>query len=146
MAETQDASIGWNGEIKVKFSGTTFTELMHVTGIKLPSYVREQIEITHLKSPGRRKQFVAGMYDEATVEVALNYRPGSDTDARLLAAVDDGLEKDVEIGVPINGVIVQKVAFKAVVTGYEPAEITSGLMTAKAMLSVRTQPVTTAVP
>lgn len=146
MAETQDASIGWGGEVKLKFSGTTFTELMHVKGFTLPSSVREQIDATHLKSAGRRPTKVAGMYQDSDIAVKLNYRPGTDTDTKLLAAVNAGTEIDADLGIPINGVIVMRATCKVVVTGYSPDEITTGLMTASATLSVRSDPVYAAVP
>ena len=62
MAETQEASIGWGGEVWLSTDDTegNLVELVQVVSFSLPSDTADRVETTHLKSPGRRRQYTAG--------------------------------------------------------------------------------------
>jgi hypothetical protein len=121
MAETQTPSAGWGGEFHLSTDGTeaNLEELFHVVSFGLPNDEVEEIETTHLKSPNRRREFIAGMRDGGEVEVVLNYRPGSDTDTMILAALAAGTVRACRFVIPNNGVPAYQVDTSCIVRGYD---------------------------
>lgn len=80
-----DALIGWGAGVQLH-NGTTLVELDEVVSFPLPEDQADEIEVTHLKSPDRRREYIAGLIDGGTVEVELNYVPNSETDQLIRAA------------------------------------------------------------
>lgn len=97
--ETQEPRIGWGGEVWLH-NGTALTELKQVVSFGLPEDETDEVEVTHLKSPQKRREFIAGLTDGGEVEVVLNYRPGSDTDALIRAARAAGNARAVRFIIP----------------------------------------------
>lgn len=87
------ASIGYLSQFWVENPATSvLTELAEVRRIQLPNDASfEQIDVTHLKSPDRRREYVRGFRTDREYEVELNYVPNSTTDQilRALAGSDD---------------------------------------------------------
>ncbi len=137
MAETQTPSIGWGGEVHLH-NGTLLFELKHVVGFKPPYNVRERVDATHLKSPGKRRQQIAGLFETTSVPVQLHYRPGSDTDTLLLAAVAAGDERVAKFVIPMDGEPNVDIEPEAVVvTSYEPDDVeVDGVMMATATFEI----------
>src|SRR5437763_11689639 len=86
------ATIGWGGKC---FLGTTadvatLVQLAEVTEFPLPEDQVADIEATHMLSPGRRKEYIAGLIDGGSGDVIMNYVPGSTTDALCRAALAAG--------------------------------------------------------
>lgn len=83
-----DARIGWGGEFHLSTDNTTanLQELIEVVSFGLPDEQVDEEEVTHLKSPNKRKEFIAGLSDGGEVEVTINYVPGSATDVLIRAA------------------------------------------------------------
>lgn len=127
MAETQDASIGWGGEVWLSTDATNanLDELVQVVSFSLPSDASERVETTHLKSPNRRREYTAGLLDGGEVEVTLNFRPGSDTDQLIEDAVADDGERAVRFNVPHLGTPAWSYTTTGIVTGYDRGEITA---------------------
>lgn len=96
------ARIGWGGEVHLSTDNTTanLAELVEVVSFGLPDEETDEIEATHLKSPGRRKEFIAGLIDGGEVEVVLNYVPGSATDILVRAARTAGDTRAVRFVIP----------------------------------------------
>lgn len=123
MAEAQDATLGYGGTFSLH-NGTTLYELVEVKRFQLPSPgTREQIETTHLKSAGWRREYVSGFYEDSDFEVVLNTRLRSDTDVLLADALDDGDTRAFEAEIPENGTAVTKIAGTAKVIAYERGEV-----------------------
>jgi hypothetical protein len=78
-------SIGWGGEFHLHNS-TSLQTLENVTSVTPPEDMADEHEVTHLKSPGRRKEFIAGMIDGGEITVEINHVPNSATDQLCLAA------------------------------------------------------------
>ncbi|QAY77923.1 phage tail tube protein [Sphingosinicella sp. BN140058] len=97
--ETQEAAHGWGGEFHFH-DGTALYEAVEVVGFDLPDDEIEEIEKTHLKSPGKRREFMSGLIDGGEVEVRLNYRPGSDTDIKIRAWKALGNSRAVRFIIP----------------------------------------------
>jgi predicted secreted protein len=136
MAETQVASIGWGGMVRLH-NGTALAELMNVTGFKPPYNTRERVDATHLKSAGRRRQMIAGLFETTTIGITLHYRPNSDTDALLRAAVAAGNSRAAEFTIPEDGDPNVLVTCNVVVLSYEADDVeVDGVMTATAEFEI----------
>lgn len=139
MAETQEASIGWGGEVWLGTDATaaTLAELVQVVSFTLPSDSTDRVETTHLKSPNRRREYTSGLIDGGEVSVVLNFRPGSDTDTKLEAALTAGDERSAKFVVPQLGVAAWDYSTTVIVTGYDKGEVTAdGKMEATVTLAV----------
>lgn len=97
-----EARTGWGGEFHMSSDLTTgnLLELVEVTGFGLPDDETDEVEVTHLKSPDKRKEFIAGMKDGGEVTVSFNYVPGSATDVRIRTNKDSGDVVAVRMIVP----------------------------------------------
>jgi hypothetical protein len=139
MAETQKASTGFNGEVWISTDETSanLTELVQVVSFSLPTDTGERVETTHLKSAGRRREYTVGMTDPGEIEVVLNFRPGSDTDALIEAARASGEDRYVRLGVPELGTLTYQYDFLASVLTYDKGEVTAdGKMEATVTLAI----------
>lgn len=97
-----DARIGWGGELHVSTDNTeaNLVELIEVRDVNFPQDEADEHEVTHLKSPGRRKEFIQGLIDGGEFTATFNYVPGGATDLLLTAAKDVGTTRKVRIVVP----------------------------------------------
>ena len=62
-------------------------EISEVTSISLPQEVVDAIEATHFKSPGAKREYIAGLIETGEGEVEMNFVAGDATDILLRAAV-----------------------------------------------------------
>lgn len=88
MAETQVASTGYNGEVHLSTDGTALNldELVQVVSFSLPSDTAERVETTHLKSPGRRREYTGTAVRLVRLFIQVNgvlagWKPGDTVDA-----------------------------------------------------------------
>ena len=97
-----NARIGWGGKVYLGTDATegTLTQLAEVVSATFPSDEADEVDVTHLLSPGRRKEFKAGLIDGGEMTVTLNYDPGSATDLLLTAAKEAGDTRSVRVVVP----------------------------------------------
>lgn len=97
-----DARIGWGGELWVSSDNTeaNLVELAEVRECTFPQDEVEESDATHLKSPGRRREFKAGLIDGGEFTATLNYVPGSATDLLLTGAKVDGTTRKIRIVIP----------------------------------------------
>lgn len=127
MAETQLPSIGWGGEFWMSTDATeaNLEEMVQVVSFGLPNDEVEEVETTHLKSPNRRREFISGLRDGGEVEVVLNYRPGSDTDAAIRGALAAGDKRYVRFVVPNTGSAAYEIDTTVIVRSYDRGEVTA---------------------
>jgi hypothetical protein len=97
-----EARIGWGGELHVSSDNTeaNLVELSEVRDVGFPQDEADEHEVTHLKSPNRRKEFIQGLIDGGEFAATLNYVPGSATDLLLTAAKDAGTTRKIKIVIP----------------------------------------------
>jgi len=121
---TSEAQIGWGGEVHLH-NGTALTELVEVVSFALPDEEVDEVEVTHLKSPNRRREFISGLSDAGTVDVELNYVPGSTTDALIRAAKAAGDSRAVRFVIP-DGTGTWQIDTFAYVSGYSRGPVAAG--------------------
>lgn len=112
------AKTGWGGEFHLANASDALTELVEVVSFTLPSGETETIEATHLKSPDRRREYIAGMIEDGELEVVLNYVPGSATDLLIVEAKDDGAARDFMAVIP-RETANWEITGTCIVTGYD---------------------------
>ncbi|GLV22008.1 hypothetical protein TomMM35A_18610 [Sphingobium sp. TomMM35A] len=139
MAETQEATVGYMGEVWL-YNGTALYELNQVKSFQIPGGgERDQVETTHLKSPGWRREYVSTFYADSDFEVTLNSRPLSTTDTLLEAARAANDTREMLVVLPENGEPVAQISLTAKCINYDRGEVTpDGLMEATATFRVVT--------
>lgn len=98
-----EARIGWGGEVQLGLdeNASSLVELDEVRGVPgFPTDEADEHEVTHLKSPNRRKEFISGLIDAGEMTLTLNYVPGGATDLLLTAAAAAGDTRAVRIIIP----------------------------------------------
>jgi hypothetical protein len=121
-----DARIGWGGELQLGLdeNASSLTELVEVRSFSLPSDEADEHEVTHLKSPNRRKEFISGLIDAGEVTAQLNYVPGSATDLLLTDAAEDGDTRAVRFIIPDQtGTAVWQITTSGFVKRYSPDNV-----------------------
>lgn len=126
MADTQLAGTGWGGEFHLENDDVApvLTELKQVKSFTLPQDEVDQVDITHLKSPNRRREYAPGMIEGGEFEVTLNFRAGSDTDQLLQTALTDGTTRAFKAVIPERGVAAWEIEGECIVVGYDRGEVT----------------------
>lgn len=142
MAETNDASLGYMGEMHLSSDETAgnLYELVQVKEFDVPTGgTREQVEKTHLKTPGWRRDYLSGFYEDSDFEVLLNFRPLSDTDVMLDAALNAGDVRAFKAVLPENGEPVAQIEGTCKCTGYNRGRVTAdGVMEGTATFRIVT--------
>lgn len=125
MAETQDATLGYGGELWLH-NGTSLVELVQVKSFGIAGTgAREQVETTHLKSAGWRREYASSFYEDSEFEAGLNTRLLSDTDTLLADALSDGDIRAFKQVIPENGVPVAQIEGTCKCIAYERGEVTA---------------------
>jgi hypothetical protein len=99
-----DGMIGYGSKVRIGLGATpTWTELEFVGDLEMPDEQVDEIEVTHMQSPGRRKQFIAGLIDGGEVSVPMNYIEGSASDTVLQSIKASGENVQIEITLTAAG-------------------------------------------
>lgn len=142
MAETQEATIGYNGEFHLSTTALAsgLVEMVQVREFDIPGDGnREQIEVTHLKSPNYRREYVEGFYEDSDFEVVLNSRPLSTTDTTIEAARAAGDVRAFKAVIPEDGAPAAQVEGTCRCIGYDRGRVTAdGVLIATATFRVVT--------
>jgi len=73
-----DARIGYGTTYEI--NGVEIAELINVTPGESTT---DRVEATHMKSPGRRREYISGLIDSGEASLEINWIPGNDTDVLL---------------------------------------------------------------
>jgi predicted secreted protein len=106
-------------------SGSYF-ELAEITDVTPPNAQTDDVEVTHMQSPGRVKEYIPGLTDYQTMQVGMNYVPSSATDAFLRTWQTDGTSRACKITYP-NAVTH---TFTGYFKGYQPSAAVADKMSA----------------
>lgn len=120
--ETQLAGTGWGGEFWLN-DGTTLYELRQVVSFTLPQDETDEVDITHLKSAGRRREYAEGLIDGGEFEVVLNYRAQSDTALKISAWQAAGGPRAFKAVIPERGVPTEQFTGNVVLRGFDRGEV-----------------------
>lgn len=104
-------------EVETAANSGVFFELGKVTNVTPPNESVDQVDVTHMKSPGRTREFIQGLIDPGEMTVSLNHIPGSDTDEFVIAWRKSGETRLCRIVYP-NDVADR---FPGFVLGYTPS-------------------------
>lgn len=125
------ALLGYGAKVSVASADSpdNFTELAEITNIKPPSATVDMIDVTHMQSPDRRREFIAGLIDPGECSFDMNYVPGSESDVLLneiLDAAADERRRRVRMTFPNN----VRFTFWGELMTYEPDVPTDDKMSA----------------
>jgi hypothetical protein len=84
------ATIGWGAKVYLQDGGGVYQQLSEVTAFPFPEDAIADVKATHLLSPNRREEYIAGLIDGGTGDIVMNYVPGSATDALCRDLVASG--------------------------------------------------------
>lgn len=125
-----DGMIGYGTTISVRrATPATAHELDLLQDVELPDEQADEVDVTHMKSPGRRKQFIAGLIDSGELGVPMNYIPGSPTDVMLKEIKASG--ENVLLDITLPGTT-EPETFSGFLRGYARTAPVSDKMTATA--------------
>lgn len=137
MAES-NAQLGYGSvfQIQTENSPDNYVDLAEIFNITPPSSTLDQIDVTHMTSPNRRREFISGLNDSGEASLEMNFVPGSTSDDRLFELINlptgQSRRRNCRISFP-NGVTW---SFAAELTGYEPAVPVDDRMTATVTFKV----------
>ena len=136
--ETQEATDGYMGEFHLQKSASLY-ELNQVKNFGVPSPGgREQQETTHLKSPGRRREYISTFFEDSDFEVVMNTRALSDTDLLCEEALNAGDTRPFKAVLPENGEPFAQITGTCKCIAYDRGEVSDGVMEATATFRVVT--------
>lgn len=102
-------------EVETAEGSGTYTELAEITNVTPPNATVNDVEVTHMKSPGRAREFKPGLTDYGTATCEMNWIPSSVTDTFILAWRASGQTRSVKFTYPDGEID----TFPAYPQGYE---------------------------
>ena len=124
-----DAALGYGTAYRVwdaSLAIPALIEIGEVINVTPPGGTSDRVDATHMKSPGRRREYIAGLIDSGEASFEINWVPGSATDELLRTLQTSGaiVQHQIEWA---NGVTV---TYDAAITGYEKSVPIDDRMTA----------------
>lgn len=132
------AMIGYGSTFAIESddSPNDYVELEEVFSITPPSMEQDMVDATHMKSPGKRREFISGLIDPGECSLEMNYIPGSVSDTRLNEILDlpagEERRRSCRITYP-NGVTH---TFDGELSNYEPTDPLDNKMSATVTFKV----------
>jgi len=117
-------------------SAETFSDLSEVISISPPSQSTDIIDVTHLKSVNRRREFLAGFIDPGDVTLELNHVPGSAADVAIQALEGLATTTNFRVTFPDGTSGSVTWTFAGLLQGYEPNITPDDKMTASVTIKV----------
>lgn len=113
-----NARIGYGAEFWLDNASGVLTQLNEVLSVTPPNPQIAEVEATHMLSPGRRREYIAGMIEDGEGTFEFNYIPGGSTDTLIRAALNDGITRDYKIVIP-DGADGWEITGQCIVRGWE---------------------------
>lgn len=124
-----DARIGWGAEFWLENNSAVLTQLEEIISVTPPNSQTDDVEATHMQSPNRRREYIAGLIEDGEGTFEMNYVPGSTTDALIRQAQTEGDDREYRIVIP-DGAFGWKIEGLCIIKGYERATPIDDRMTA----------------
>lgn len=121
-----EARIGWGTEFDLADKAGAPVELDEVTEVNLPEDAADDVDVTHYKSPNKRKEYRGGLIEGGEGSIVVNYIPGSATDKLISEAHQAGTPRAFQCRLPdetgkpawaINGYLIVKSRSRAIPIG-----------------------------
>lgn len=132
--------IGHGSTVRIGQLGTSggpdFFELELLNDLEAPDEQVDEHETTNMKSPGRRKQFIAGLIDSGELSIPMNYIPRSETHQKLTEIKATGEEVIIEMTLGATG---EPEWFTGFLKGYGRTAPVNGKMAATATFRLSSQ-------
>lgn len=94
------ARIGYGTEFYLDDAMGALTKLDEVLSVTPPNPQVADVEATHMTSPNRRREYIAGLIEDGEGTFEFNYVPGNATDDLIQAALSDGAVRSYKIILP----------------------------------------------
>jgi predicted secreted protein len=127
------AKIAYGSKLEVENAAGSgvFVQVAEIKSVSKPNASVDEVEVTHMESPGRAKEFIAGLTDYGTIEFDLNFVPNSAADTFIEAWRASGETRSTRV---TYGATAVKDTFPSFVQGYEggasaPGEAMTGTLT-----------------
>lgn len=124
-----DARIGYGAEFWLDNASGVLTQLDEVLSVTPPNPQTNEVDATHMLSPNRRREYVAGLIEDGEGTFEFNYVPGSATDLLIQAALSDGVTRSYKIVIP-DGASGWEITGDCIVKGWQRAIPIADRMTA----------------
>lgn len=133
-----DAQIGYGSKFLMQAlpNATALTKLAEVTSVSLPNEQIAEVEVTHYESPGRTREYIAGLNDAGELTIGINWIAGSATDKLIVAAKVDGKVRTMRVVVPDSTANGQMFTFPGFIRGYERDAPIDDRMTAQITIRI----------
>lgn len=97
-----DAIIGYGTtfEVETAASSGSYFKLGEVSQVTPPNESTDQVDVTHMESASRTREFISGLRDPGEMSVEFNYIPGNATDDFILAWRASGETRSCRITYP----------------------------------------------
>lgn len=118
-------------EVEDEAGSGVFVKIAKITSIAKPNAAVDEVETTHMESPGRAKEFEAGLTDYGEVAYDIRWEASSATDLFIEAWRASGETRSVRATYGLGG---PNDTFPAFVKGYEagagsPGDVFNGTLT-----------------
>lgn len=121
-----DERIGWGAEFHLH-NGSMLVELANVDSIEPPEDTTDEVDVTNMKSTGKRKEFIRALIDGGNITVEMNHVPNSTTDQLCLAAKASGDTRAWKIVFPAtDGTADRQYTGNGYVSSYRVTQMTVG--------------------
>ena len=127
------ADIGYNSTFGI-YNGASYVNVGEIQNITPPGYARDAVESTHMTSPNRFREYIAGLMDAGEASIEYSYTPAAAE--VVLTAMLAGVGS-FRVTHP-NGVTL---TFSAIVTAWTPGIPMDDRMTGSATFKVTGRPV-----
>ena len=121
-----NADIGYGGKVEVETTTGVWYELAEVTSVTPPNESVDVIDVTHMASPNRTREFIQGLIDPGDFSCEVNWDAGGATDDYVIAWRVSGETRNVRITTNNDTTY----TFPAFVTGWTPQMPVDGKMAA----------------
>ena len=135
---TTEAAIGHGTKVLIASVAAplVYVEVGEVTSVTPPPMTRDIIDATHMASPNKWREFIAGLKDGGEMSLDINFVPGSSTTTLLVLMQTETEPRPVKIQFP-NA---EEWGFSAFCTGFEPSVPVADKMTASVKFTITGEP------
>lgn len=127
---TTGAGIGLGSEFHLANASAVLTQIAEIKSITPPNPQQDDVDATHMASPNRRREYVAGLIEDGEGVFEMNLVPGSASELLILAALSDGVTRAYKIVLPKPAGGQRKIEGNCIVKGYERTVPIDDVMTA----------------